>query len=88
MRITEGDTRDPRGCTQIGECTIKHLPKGLPKGTPVEVSFKYDTSGRIHVRAVELTSRIGADVELRRGSGFAPEDLEKLTDAVAELHVE
>ena len=88
MRITEGDSRDPRGCTQIGECMIKHLPKGLPKGAPVEVSFKYDASGRIHVRAVELTSRISADVELHREGRFDQADLDQLTDAVAELDVE
>ena len=88
MRIVEGDSRDPRGCAQIGECVIKHLPKGLPKGDPVEVTFEYDTSGRIHVRATEMTSRISARVELHRDSGFEPTELDQLTDAVAELDVE
>ena len=88
LRITEGDTRDPRGCTQIGECLIRQLPKGLPKGAPVEVSFRYDASGRIHVKAIELTSRISADVQLERTSGFAQEDLNKMKDAVSEINVE
>ena len=88
LRIVEGETRDPRGCVQIGECMIRGLPKGLPKGAPVEVSFNYDTSGRIHVRAVELSSRLSADVELRRDRGFNQADVDKLTDAVAELDVE
>lgn len=88
LRITEGDTRDPRGCTQIGECLIRQLPKGLPKGAPVEVSFRYDASGRIHVKAVELTSRISADVQLERTSGFEQEDLNKMKDAVSEINVE
>ncbi|NOX58037.1 MAG: Hsp70 family protein [Planctomycetes bacterium] len=87
LRITEGDTRDPRGCTQIGECMIRHLPKGLPKGAPVEVSFRYDSSGRIHVKAVELTSRISADVQIERESGFKKIDLDRMTDAVSELDV-
>ncbi len=88
IRVVEGDSRDPRGCTQIGECMIKSLPKGLPKGAPVEVSFKYDKSGRIHVRAVELSSRLSADVELHREYGFEQADVEKLADAVAEIDVE
>jgi molecular chaperone DnaK len=88
LRIVEGDSRDPRGCTQIGECVIKHLPKGLPKGNPVEVTFAYDTSGRIHVRAVEMTSNISADVELQRDTGFAQRELEMLTNTVAELDVQ
>ncbi len=88
LRITEGDTRDPRGCTQIGECLIRQLPKGLPKGAPVEVSFRYDASGRIQVKAIELTSRISADVHLERTSGFEQEDLNKMKDAVSEINVE
>jgi molecular chaperone DnaK len=72
LRITEGQTRDPRGCTQIGECLVKDLPKGLPKGAPVEVSFTYDKSGRIQVRAVELTYGTSAEVELNRAGGSGP----------------
>ncbi len=88
MRITEGDTRDPRGCVQIGECTISQLPRGLPKGSPVEVSFQYDASGRIHVRAVELASRTSADVEIKRDHDFNQEAIDKLTDAMAEIDIE
>ncbi|MCK4658798.1 MAG: Hsp70 family protein [Phycisphaerae bacterium] len=88
LRILEGDTRDPRGCTQIGECVIRHLPKGLPKGSPVEVSFRYDTSGRIHVRAVELKHSTTAEVELVRNTGFDQVDLTRLTNAVSEIDIE
>ncbi|HRX86190.1 MAG TPA: Hsp70 family protein [Phycisphaerae bacterium] len=88
LRITEGDARDPRGCTQIGECVIKLLPKGLPKGAPVEVSFNYDRSGRVHVRAVEMTSGASAAVEIRRDSGFSADVVEKMADIVAEIDVQ
>ncbi len=88
LRITEGDTRDPRGCTQIGECLIKLLPKGLPKGAPVEVTFKYDQSGRIHVRAVELTSGASTEVALQRDSGYDRAVVDKLADIVAEIDVQ
>jgi molecular chaperone DnaK len=88
LRIVEGDTRDPRGCTQIGECVVRHLPKGLPQGAPVEVSFQYDTSGRIHVKAIELTHGTNSSVELVRDTGFAQVELDRLTDAVSEIEVE
>jgi len=88
LRITEGDARDPRGCTQIGECVIRLLPKGLPKGAPVEVSFDYDRSGCVHVRAVEMTSGATASVELRRDSGYTTEAVGKMADLVAEIDVE
>ena len=88
LRIVEGDTRDTRGCTQLGECVIRDLPEGLPKGALVEVSFRYDTSGRIHVRAVELRHGNVAEVDLVRDTGFDQVDLMRLRDAVSEIEVE
>ena len=88
LRILEGDTRDPRGCTQIGECVIRNLPKGLRKGSPVEVFFRYDTSGRIHVRAEELKHSTVAEVEVVRETGFDQVDLNRMRDAVSEIDVE
>ncbi len=88
LRIVEGDLRDPRGCTQIGECVIRQLPKGLPKGSLVEVSFRYDPSGRIHVRAVELKHATVAEVDLVRAAGFAQVDLTRRRDAVSEIERE
>ncbi len=88
VRVVEGETRDPRGCTQIGECTIRDLPKGLPQGTPVEVTFHYDKSGRIHVQAMETTTHIRAEAFIDRDSGFDQLSIDALTKAVSELTVE
>lgn len=88
LRIVEGDARDPRACTQIGECVIEPLPKGLPKGAPVEVSFSYDSSGRIRVKATEKTNNITAQVSLRHEGGYSSSELDEMTDIIAELDVE
>jgi len=88
LRIVEGDARDPRACTQIGECLIEPLPKGLPKGAPVEVAFSYDASGRIHVKATEKTHNITAQVELHHQGGYSAKELDDMTDNIAELDVE
>lgn len=88
LRIVEGDARDPRACTQIGECLIEPLPKGLPKGAPVEVAFSYDASGRIHVKATEKTHNITAQVELHHEGGYSSKELDEMTDIIAELDVE
>ncbi len=85
LRIIEGESRDPTACTQIGECVIANLPPGLPQGSPVEVTFRYDQSGRLHVRAIELTNNISAEVEIRRESGFTPTEIVKMADKVTEL---
>jgi molecular chaperone DnaK len=85
--IVEGETRDPSGCLQIGECVIRQLPPGLPQGSPVEVTFQYDKSGRVQVRAVETLYNTTASVDIERVSGFAPSDLGALADAMRELDV-
>ena len=85
LRIVEGESRDPNACTQIGECVIHDLPPGLPQGAPVEVTFRYDPSGRVRVKAVELTHQTSAEAEIERESGFEPSQLEQLADSVSKL---
>jgi len=88
LRVVEGESRDPRACTQIGECTIRDLPKGLAQGSPVEVTFRYDKSGRIHVQAVETTSQTRAEAYIQRDSGFDQITIDALSKTVDELTVE
>ena len=38
----------------------------LPRGSPIEVTFTYDNSGRLHVHAVEATSGASARVSIDR----------------------
>jgi len=85
LRIVEGESRDPRACAQIGECVVRDLPEGLPQGAPVEVTFRYDGSGRLHVKAVELTRQTSAEVCIERVSGFQPQDLDQLAESVSRL---
>jgi molecular chaperone DnaK len=85
LRVVEGESRDPTSCTQIGECIVRDLPPGLPQGSPVEVTFRYDPSGMLHVKAVELTQKISAEVYIERESGFEPMELEKMTESVSQL---
>ncbi len=85
LRVVEGENREPAACTQIGECVIRNLPPGLPQGAPVEVTFRYDASGRLHVRAVELTHQTTAETRIERESGFEPAEIEQLAESVSEL---
>lgn len=85
LRIVEGESREPSACTQIGECVIRNLPQGLPQGAPVEVTFRYDTSGRLHVKAVELTRQTTAETQIERESGFEPAQIEQMSQSVSNL---
>jgi len=66
VRIVEGESRNPDECIPVGACTIEQLPEGLPRGSPVEVTFRYDNSGRLHVEAMEISSGKRASVAIDR----------------------
>jgi molecular chaperone DnaK len=64
--ILEGEAEDPDACTEIGDFRVVDLPPGLPKGSPVEINYRYDKNGRIHAEAKELTSNRMATTEIVR----------------------
>lgn len=66
VSVLEGDAPDPMACEQIGDFRVYDLPANLPKGSPVEVMYRYDGSGRISVAATELTGNKAASAEIVR----------------------
>ncbi|MDP6634631.1 MAG: Hsp70 family protein [Phycisphaerae bacterium] len=69
VRIVEGESKTAEDCLLVGTCIIKSLPPGLPKGSPIVVTFNYDAGGRLHVQAVHLASGSWAETFIRRGDG-------------------
>ena len=74
VTVLEGDASDPLACEQIGDFRIYGLPPNLPKGSPVEVVYSYDASGRISVSARELTGDNEASTEIVRANEAATDD--------------
>lgn len=89
VSVLEGDAIDPMACELIGDFRIHDLPPGLPKGSPVEVSYRYDSAGRIHVSARELVSNKEAATEIvRENLGGTEENIDVLTTLAGEYEVE
>ncbi len=61
IKVIEGDAPDPAACSLLGKCRITGLPKDLPKGSPIEVTYAFDASGRIAVKAKDKTGGKEAD---------------------------
>lgn len=75
VRIVEGEAADPDHCSQIGRCTIRDLPAGLTKKTPIEVGFRYLENGRLSVRVkVEGTGKL-LQHEIMRDNSLTREQL-------------
>jgi molecular chaperone DnaK len=78
VEILEGDAVDPAACELIGDFRITALPANLPKGSPIEITYAYDSAGRISASATELTGNKTASTEIVRAGGM---NESQITDA-------
>jgi len=66
VAVVEGESHRPEECIALGECVVRDLPSGLPKGTRVQVEYSYAANGRISVAARMPSVRQSAQVEIER----------------------
>ncbi|MFV1965821.1 MAG: Hsp70 family protein [Pirellulaceae bacterium] len=85
VQIVEGESSDPQGCTQIGRCTVRHLPKDLPAGTPIEVRFQYRENGRLRVTVNVVGADKNVSHEIRRANNLTQEELDDWRQRISGL---
>jgi molecular chaperone DnaK len=89
VEILEGEAPDPAACTLIGDFRVTDLPPNLPKGSPVELTYRYDSQGRISAVAKELTGNKEASTEIVRDSGLDSAGVDDAFESLArDYHVE
>lgn len=66
VAVVEGESHRPEECIGLGECVVRDLPEGLPKGTRVHVEYSYAANGMISVAARVPSVRQSAQVEIER----------------------
>ncbi len=86
VAVLEGEVADIDACATIGDFWITNLPPNLPKGSPVEVTYAYDSAGRIHCSAKELTGNNAASIEIVRDSGLDADGVSSF-ESLAESYV-
>jgi len=86
--VLEGEATEPEACTTIGDFRVTGLPADLPAGSPVEVTIRYDSSGRIHAAAKDLAGQNAASMEIVRDSGLDEKGLEAFQKLAKEYQVE
>jgi molecular chaperone DnaK len=74
--VLEGESHRPEDCIQLGDCVIRDLPEGLPKGSKIEVTYRYLPDGRVAVSARMPNTRQSAQVKIQRSDEAELEDLE------------
>ena len=88
VKVIQGEAPDPAACAQIGDVYITDLPDGLPKGSPLEVVYSFDESGRIHVCAEDKTSGRIATAEIQREGALDDQQLDVLTRLASDYRVD
>jgi molecular chaperone DnaK len=87
VEIVEGESILADECLVVGSVIIDSLPKGLPRGSPVQVAFKYDRSGRLHVHALHVVTGSWAEAFIKRRSGIDPDKIRSNQDILDRLTI-
>jgi len=88
IRVVEGEAWEATACAPVGECIISPLPEGLPKGSPIEITFAYYQDGRLHVTASDMTSGTQAEAHIERSGGLPDAELQTLSEEMSGIVVE
>lgn len=88
VQVIEGDAPDPAACSQLGSCRITNLPADLPKGAPIEVTYAFDTSGRVKVSAQDKTGGSQATIEIERRGGLSEQQIDSFTNMASQYKVD
>jgi molecular chaperone DnaK len=75
VAVVEGESHRPEDCIALGECIVRGLPPDLPRGTPIEVEYRYAADGCIAVSARVPSVRCSTQVEISRDQGRNLDDL-------------
>ena len=73
VNVLEGESLDPANCLMIGRAILPELPRDLPKGHPVEVTYHYSRSGRLQVYARVMGTDRALNVEFQRDRNYSSE---------------
>ena len=88
IQVLEGDAPDPTACSLLGKCRITDLPPNLPQGTPVEVTYSFDRSGRISVSAREKATGKEAAISIERRGTLSDTQVDEFSRLASEYSIE
>ena len=74
IRVVEGESERPEACIQIGACTVDAQTLGA--GTPVSVSYCYQSNGQLEVRAQVAGQEGGVNAVFQRENSMSTEQLQ------------
>jgi molecular chaperone DnaK len=83
VQVLEGESSAPSECTAIGRTSLRDLPAGLPAGWPVEITYEYETNGRLKVSAAVPGTNRDIKLQLEREGSLSDERLARWKQVVS-----
>jgi molecular chaperone DnaK len=85
VRVFEGESTVPAECTPLGVCRVE-LPPFLPKGSPVELTYRWDENQTLQVMVDAFGKQ--SKVEINRNSALSDEEIAAAQASLSLLKVE
>jgi molecular chaperone DnaK len=85
VKVVEGESTMPADCTPLGLCDVE-LPPFLPKGSPVELTYRYNANQVLEVSVEACGNQ--SKVKIERNTGLAPGEMDKAMAGLGKLNVE
>jgi molecular chaperone DnaK len=84
VRVVEGESTVPGECTSLGTCDIE-LPPFLPKGSPVELTYRYNANQVLEVTVNAFGKQ--STVSIARNTGLSESEIADATADLSHVHV-
>jgi molecular chaperone DnaK len=85
VRVVEGESTVPAECTPLGICNVQ-LPPYLPKGSPVQLTYRYDENQVLEVRVDAYGNQ--SVVTISRNLGLNEAEMEEASADLMRVNVE
>ena len=85
VRVVEGESTVPAECTPLGLCNVE-LPPFLPKGSPVQLTYRYDENQVLEVKVDAYGKQ--SVVKISRNLGLNEAEMEEATADLMRVNVE
>ena len=85
VRVVEGESTVPGECTPLGICNVE-LPPFLPKGSPVQLTYRYDENQVLEVKVDAYGNQ--SVVKISRNLGLNEAEMEEATADLMRVNVE